>query len=555
MNRPEKIKKTSVKNRQSSQHFAKPDHREKPHLKQTLSISNERYCAIVDNIPALVCCFQPNGTLTFVNKAYCRYFNTTAAELIGKNFFQFIPRKDRKDVKKHFSSLTKRKPVVTYEHKVLASDGTQCWQQWTDRAIFDQTGKAIGYQSIGYDTTEHRQAEEILKQYQFMVESAQDAIFFKDLKNRYVIANNKTLYAFGLPREQVIGKSDDEIMSDKKEARQNIQDDKIVFKTGKIREITKRMTSADGREYWFQAIKVPRFDNKGNVIGLVGIARDITNHKHTEQELQKVRGQLEIRVEHRTADFARANKELRNEIRERKKAEQKLLVYQQQLRSLASELSLAEERLRRRIATNVHDHIGQTLAISKIKLESLAESTDSPELRKSLDEIRTLIAETIKSSRSLTFELSPPVLYELGFEAVVEWLVRQARQQHSFSIESADDGQAKPLDSNVRVLLFQAVRELLINVAKHAQARNVTVSTRRVNNQIRISVKDDGIGFKISEVNSRDYKTGGFGLFSIKERLGYIGGHLDVESRPGRGTTVTLAAPINRTSNQQKDKG
>jgi len=109
--------------------------------------------------------------------------------------------------------------------------------------------------------TEITQAEEKFKQYKFMVEAANDSIFSKDLESRYIIANNKALEAFGLSREQVIGKNDYEIVPNRKEAKKNIEDDNVVFKTGKLIEITKHMTSADGKEHWFQAIKVPQFDN------------------------------------------------------------------------------------------------------------------------------------------------------------------------------------------------------------------------------------------------------------------------------------------------------
>jgi PAS domain S-box-containing protein len=140
------------------------------------------------------------------------------------------------------------------------------------------------------DITERKRAEEKIRTYQFMVESAHDVIFFKDLKSRYVIANAKTLEAFGLSKEKVIGKNDYEIMSDKEEARKNVEDDQVVFKTGKPKEITKHMTGADGKEYWFQAIKVPQFDDKGNIVGLVGIARDITEHKRAEEALKSQLG-------------------------------------------------------------------------------------------------------------------------------------------------------------------------------------------------------------------------------------------------------------------------
>ena len=131
------------------------------------------------------------------------------------------------------------------------------------------------------------ETEEKLRTYQFVIESAHDAIFFKDLESRYIIVNNKTLEAFGLPREDVIGKNDYELMLYKKEAEKNVNDDQIVFKSAKPKEVTKHMTGADGEEHWFQAIKVPQFDENGNVIGLVGIARDITKQKRIEQAVEE----------------------------------------------------------------------------------------------------------------------------------------------------------------------------------------------------------------------------------------------------------------------------
>ncbi|MBN1931545.1 MAG: response regulator [Desulfobacterales bacterium] len=138
-----------------------------------------------------------------------------------------------------------------------------------------------------------KKTEEELGKYKFMVESAHDAIFFKDLESRYIIANNKTLEAFGLSREDVIGKNDYELMPDQEEAEKNVSDDRIVFESGKPREISKHMTGTNGREQWFQAIKVPQFDNDGKLIGLVGIARDITDRKRAEEERENLQAQFQ----------------------------------------------------------------------------------------------------------------------------------------------------------------------------------------------------------------------------------------------------------------------
>jgi PAS domain S-box-containing protein len=224
-------------------------------------------------------------------------------------------------------------------------------------------------------------------------------------------------------------------------------------------------------------------------------------------------------------------------ITKRKRAEEKL-------RSLASELSLAEERERRRIATDLHDYIGQTLAISKIKLERLRESVYSVDLAVSLGEIQKLIDQAIQYTRSLTFELSPPILYELGFEAAVEWLSERILKKHSILFELEDDGKPKPMDEEILITLFKAVRELLFNIIKHAQARNVKISIRRENDDIRIEVEDDGVGFDTSLMDLNSGGTTGFGLFNIRERLSYLGGHLEIKSEPGRGTRIAMTAPL-----------
>ena len=234
----------------------------------------------------------------------------------------------------------------------------------------------------------------------------------------------------------------------------------------------------------------------------------------------------------------------------RKQAERKLFDYQRQLKSLASQLSLTEELERRRIAIELHDRISQFLVISKVKLETLCESAPG-ELAKAISEVCDSLDQTIQNTRLLTSDLSSPILYELGFEAAVsEWLAEQIQQKHGITTEFEDDGQSKPLDENIRVLLFRDVRELLINVVKHAQAHKVKVSVRKVGGNVHVSVEDDGVGFDFAEVSSIASKTGGFGLFSIRERLEQLEGYLEVESKPGHGTRVTLIAPLKHEEDQ-----
>jgi two-component system NarL family sensor kinase len=232
------------------------------------------------------------------------------------------------------------------------------------------------------------------------------------------------------------------------------------------------------------------------------------------------------------------------DIIERKWSEQKLLRNQEELRSLATELALSEERERRRIAQALHDRIGQVLALINIKVGALLESAGSEDLMKALKEIRDLVSESITETRSLTFDLSPPILYELGFKAALEWLGERIQQQYGVEVEIRCRRKEIPLNIEWRVTLFAAVHELLINVGKHAKSPIAIVTLNKKQGSIVLSVEDRGVGMA-SPTRAR-IKPGkdGFGLFSIRERVSYMGGRVEISSKRGQGTCVTLQVPV-----------
>jgi signal transduction histidine kinase len=279
------------------------------------------------------------------------------------------------------------------------------------------------------------------------------------------------------------------------------------------------------------------------VIAVQGVMRDITKRKRAAEELKEHRDRLKELVAERTAELTITNEQLQQEIIERRRAERRLLTYHKRLRSLASALSLAEERERRRIATEVHDLVGQNLAFAKLKLANLLE-TSSSSARGDVAEVNKLIDEAIQDTRFLISELGSPVLYELGFVPAVEWLIQQMQQRHGIAIDFEADVQPKPLSDDVGILLFQAARELLANIVRHARADTAKVSITRSGDQIQVDVSDDGVGFDPAEMGPHMDENGRFGLFSLRERLEPLGGHMEVASKPGHGTRVTLVAPL-----------
>jgi signal transduction histidine kinase len=268
--------------------------------------------------------------------------------------------------------------------------------------------------------------------------------------------------------------------------------------------------------------------HEGRAVGVVCTASTQASKSIVLREIERMRPFLHIA----------------RDILVRQQQVERQLVYQTQLRSLVSALTWAEERERRRIARDLHDSVGQNLALLQMKLSTLRSSGLSPAFSECLDEVWSLADQALQQTRSLTFDLSPPVLHEMGFGAAVEWLVEEVQKRHGLPVRLEGDDLDAPLDENGRMLLFRTVRELLMNVVRHARAHCATISIRREGDGLCIEVVDDGVGFDASGVALGRNGAGRFGLFSIRERLEGLGGRFDVASRPGLGTRVTLWTPL-----------
>ena len=237
------------------------------------------------------------------------------------------------------------------------------------------------------------------------------------------------------------------------------------------------------------------------------------------------------------------------DITERKLAQERILADQKQLRSLTAELVLAEERERHEIAMALHDSIGPILAFSKRELGTLQKLVPAA-IAEPLKNISDNISQAVKQTRTLTFDLSPPTLYTLGFETAVEELTERLCEEYKLEYSFRNSDERKPLTDHVKILLYRSIRELLINIAKHAKAGLVKVVLSRANDDIQITVEDNGRGFDVSAKSSRP---GGLGLFSVRERLTHIGGKFEIESVRGKGTKVTLLAPLKPEENPKKE--
>jgi PAS domain S-box-containing protein len=474
---------------------------------QQVRQSEQKYKELFESAREAIIIMDLNGKITDANRTVEEYGHTRDY-LLGKSIFDFIPVNHRARAARDFDELCHGTPVKG-EMEVIAPKGNLT-VEYRDNPIV-RGGQIVAVQAILMDITERKQAEQQLAQSESRLKMTVDAVDLGtwdwDLVTGEIIWGGHHAELFGFDPGEFDGRYEsfesrihpDDLTGINHAVQESIQ-------KGADYAHEYRVVRPDGTIRWVAGKGRPILDDNGKAVRMMGIAYDITERKHAEQALRD---------------------------------------YQAELKSLASELALAEERERHRIAAGIHDDIGQKLALAKMELQLLARSPGKSKIPASLDSVCARIDEAIKDAHSLTFELSNPALYDLSFAAAIElWLLERIQKKHGIKCTVIAGEQAVPLDENSKVVLFRAVRELAVNVVKHAKATALTVTIEKLENSVQITCKDDGLGFTPPKGGAavQDAK-GGFGLFNIKERLEYLGGGMKLQSAPGHGTLITLSLP------------
>jgi PAS domain S-box-containing protein len=451
-------------------------------------------------------------TIEYVNRAACDLFGADSPErIVGMRLVDLV----HPDYRQAFS----RRSMLAGESGAAPSplklklqhlDGTAFYTEMADSS-FIHRDKRTRY-SVVRDLGQRERAEEELYnsevRYRELVECANNIILRFDASFRISFLNRFALDFFDLKAEQVIGKKLMDVITTPAESSgryvksiiEDIFGNPHTFGTHE-NELLKR----DGSRVWISWTNKPLFDDHGRFKEVLSIGNDIT---------------------------------------ERKKSEDALVASREQLLEMGAELLIAEERERQRIASELHDIIGQDLAMAKIKLDSLFNVPHTPGLPRSVQEVRELIGEAIRELRSQIFHISPPILHMLGFEAAVESLCEKYQEDCGIEVLFLDDEKPKAVGGDLRGTLYQMVRELLLNVAKHARARKVLVSLEKIADDIEIRVEDDGIGFDPAQICQSGVNKCCLGLFSIRQRIEYLGGKLEIDAEPGRGAGIRLRVPL-----------
>jgi len=469
--------------------------------------------AVIEKAGGLVLVLDADGRIVRFNEACQKVTGFRAEEVLGRRFWRpLVPEEEHERAIATLSSLAGAEPTVL-EGPWLTRDGRRRIISWRISAIPGSDGDMQFAVGTGWDVTEERRMAEALRQseakYRELVENAESIIIRVDADGVIRFVNEYGLDFFGYSEEELIGEhigiivpDTDSYGRDQSGLVADILQSPTEFAANECENVTK-----DGRRAWISWSNRSIRDASDGTVGIMAVGVDRTAQKRAEEELRESR---------------------------------------ENLRDLTARLAMAEQRERREIATALHDHLGQLLAFAKMKLGA-AMTHEADESRQELAEVLGFVHEAIGFTRSLTTQLSPPVLDQLGLAAALEWLADDLQQRHGREISVAHSGgppAADQMDEEVRITLFQAARELILNAIKHTSAGQVEVSLSVSDGNAHLEVADRGEGFDLEELKRGRTGDEGFGLFNIQERVGYLGGRVEIESAPAAGTTVRLVCPL-----------
>lgn len=474
--------------------------------------SEERYRTIVEDQTEMICRSLPDSTLTFVNESYARFLGHPPEKLIGVKFLDYLPEEDAIKMREFLDAFTPEDPVATSEHRVIRSDGEQRWHQWTDRGIYDTSGNLLEFQSVGRDISERKRTEEALQRSEELnravLGSLRDQIAVLDRLGN-IIAVNKGWTRFAEENgggSVGVGVNYLEVCrlaaTSSSDARKSLEGIVSVLSGDASKYREEYLCDTPGGNCWFVLSVTPLLLPEG---GAVVSHIDVTERKLAEAALVENREEL---------------RKSRDEIQQ-----------------LAGRLITLQEEERARVARELHDGIGQSLAIISNRVNRcLASDADLSQIAEQLQEISEGVSAAINEVREVAYGLRPYELDRLGLKNAVESMIESIGDSSSIEITTMLDDVSGRLSEAAETSIYRVIQEGLHNVLAHSNATKARVSIEASDAALAVVIEDNGTGIDESLNGSRT----GYGLSGIEERARMLGGKVEITSQTGVGTKIDL---------------
>jgi PAS domain S-box-containing protein len=459
-------------------------HRRRRHRAEEASRNSEaRYRSVVDTQSELICRFLPDSTLTFVNDAYCRFWNKTREDLLGTRFVELIPPGAREAVLERIGRLSSG--TDSHDHQVTLPDGSIGWHHWINHAITDDRGRLIELQGVGRDITARKRAEEALSRAEArnsaMLRAIPDLMFVLSRDGTYVDYHAKDPKLLFVPPEVFIGKTIHDVMP--RHLVDMFMD--ALERAFQGEEAIVGYELAMGETRYFEARLVRAGDDR-----VLSMVRDVTDGR-------------------RAAELNR---------------------------DLAGRLIASQEVERARIARELHDDLSQRFALLTIGIDRLASTVDVE--GEKFRELSRSAREIALDIHQLSHELHPSKLQTLGLVAAIQSLCRDVTRQGAVQVVFTHGVLPDAVDPNVSLCLYRIAQEALHNVARHSHAQEAQVRLSRDGDHLVLQIADPGVGF-----DPHDSRQGGLGLISMRERVAFLSGQLAIHASPGEGTRIVVRVP------------
>jgi PAS domain S-box-containing protein len=501
---------------------------ERKRAEAALRASEEKYRNLVETAGEGIVLARPEGPYYYVNQRMADMLGYSIEEILGKSSTDFTFEGWQPQVFQARKELHKG-DFIQGEFKFRRKDGSVLWSRYNASPLFNEKGEHIANLALHTDITEHKQAGERIdferRRLKAVLETIPVAVVIVEARDShfsYINRRAKELYGYdssGLTLKENVAA----VKPKRLDGSPYPINELPVYLALQGQTVSNKeliLERPDGTTYPIYGSAAPILDAQGKVMAAVVIFEDITERKRWEESQARAKDELELKVEERTRELARANN---------------------QLKQYANRITDVQEAERKRIAYELHDDTAQYLSIVKMQINGLlhSEKVRDPQILKKLEYLERDADRAFHDVKRYSHELRPVVLENLGLTAALEQIADDYNVLKQLHVEVNVEGSEPELSEEVKLGFFRIAQEALNNARKHAKASEAIINLSFQGNHIETSVKDNGAGFDVKESTERAGGKGSLGLLSMQERAQLIGAELNIESEPEKGTTVT----------------